>query len=220
MGDKKLIIFDLDGTLLNTLYDLAHAVNYAFYELGFPIHDIEKYKSFVGNGILKLFERALPENERNEKNINLIRQRFIPYYEQHNSDFTEPYEGIPELLTGLQAKGLKIAVASNKYHKATEELIGKFFPEINFVAIFGQREGVPVKPNPTIVFDILQKARIPAKETLYVGDSGIDMQTALNAGIIPVGVSWGFRSHDELLKHGAKYILDSPSELFTINGFS
>jgi phosphoglycolate phosphatase len=213
MSDKKLVIFDLDGTLLNTVYDLAHATNYALHTLGFPIHDVEKYKFFVGNGIMKLFERALPENERSEDNIHLLCTHFMPYYERHNSDFTEPYKGIPELLNDLQSSDLKIAVASNKYHKATEALIGKFFPEIHFVAVFGQREGIPVKPSPAIVFDILQKARISTKETLYVGDSGVDMQTALNAGIESVGVTWGFRPQEELEKHGAKYIIDSPAEL-------
>ncbi|MDR3266857.1 MAG: HAD family hydrolase [Tannerella sp.] len=213
MSAKKLVIFDLDGTLLNTIYDLAYATNYALHQVGFPIHDVEKYNFFVGNGITKLFERALPENERNEENIHLIRGYFLSYYEQHSSVFTEPYEGIPELLTDLQSRDLKMAVASNKYHRATEELISKFFPEINFVAVFGQREGIPVKPSPAIVFEILQKAKISTKETLYVGDSGVDMQTAFNAGITSVGVTWGFRPQEELEKYGAKYIIDSPAEL-------
>lgn len=213
MSDKKLIIFDLDGTLLNTINDLAYAVNYALGKSGFPIHDVEKYKFFVGNGIVKLIERALPESERNEENIHLIREHFVFYYERHSADFTQPYDGIHELLTELQSRGLKIAVASNKYHKATEELICKFFPDIHFVAVFGQREGIPAKPNPTIVYDILRKARISTSETLYVGDSGIDMQTALNARIDSAGVTWGFRPREELEKHGAKYIVDSPSEL-------
>jgi phosphoglycolate phosphatase len=216
MSDKKLVIFDLDGTLLNTIYDLAHATNYALHKSGFPVHDVEKYRFFVGNGITKLFERALPENEKNDENIHLIRKHFIPYYEQHSADFTKPYDGIHELLADLQSRDLKMAVASNKYHKATEELIGKFFPAIHFVAIFGQREGVPVKPNPTIVFEILQKAKISTKETLCVGDSGVDMQTAINARIDSVGVTWGFRSREELEKHGAKYIIDSPLELLQI----
>lgn len=213
MNAKRLIIFDLDGTLLNTIYDLAYATNHALHQAGFPTHDVEKYKFFVGNGIVKLFERALPENERNEENIHLIRGYFLPYYEQHSSVFTEPYEGIPELLTDLQSRDLKMAVASNKYHRATEELISKFFPEINFVAVFGQREGIPVKPSPAIVFEILQKARISTREALYVGDSGVDMQTAFNAGITSVGVTWGFRPREELEKYGAKYIIDSPAEL-------
>jgi phosphoglycolate phosphatase len=216
MSNKKLFIFDLDGTLLNTIYDLAHAVNYALHESGFPVHGVEKYKFFVGNGITKLFERALPENEKNDENIHLIREHFIFYYERHSADFTEPYDGIRELLAGLQAKGLKMAVASNKYHQATEELIGRFFPDIHFVAVLGQREGIPVKPHPAIVFEILQKAKISTKETLYIGDSGIDMQTALNARIDSVGVTWGFRPREELEKHKAKYIIDSPSEILTI----
>jgi phosphoglycolate phosphatase len=213
MNLKCLFIFDLDGTLLNTVKDLAYATNYALHQLGLPTHNIEKYKFFAGNGILKLFERALPENGRNEENIHSMRKYFIHYYEKHKSDFTEPYEGISELLTDMQSIGLKIAVASNKYHEATEELIVKFFPDIHFTAVFGQREGIPAKPCPTIIFDILQKTRISARETLYVGDSGVDMQTALNAGITSVGVTWGFRLREELERNGAKYIIDSPSEL-------
>ncbi|MDR0836326.1 MAG: HAD family hydrolase [Tannerella sp.] len=213
MSAKRLIIFDLDGTLLNTITDLAHATNYALLQLGFPYHNVEEYKYFVGNGMLRLFERALPENERNEANFLAMRKHFLPFYERHNSVFTKPYEGIYELLTNLQSAGLKFAVASNKYHKATEELIRRYFPHIDFVAVFGQREGIPVKPSPAIVFEILQKAGIAAKETLYVGDSGVDMQTALNAGIDSVGVTWGFRPRAELEKHGAKYIIDTPSKL-------
>ncbi|MDR2149026.1 MAG: HAD family hydrolase [Tannerella sp.] len=218
MSKIRLIIFDLDGTLLNTIYDLANGANFALERSGFPTHHVDEYKYFVGNGINKLFERALPENQKTVENIQRIRDIFIPYYEEHNADFTRPYEGISELLTGLQDRGLKIAVASNKYQQGTEELVKRFYPEIRFSAVFGQREGVPAKPNPKVIFEILQKVRISARETLYVGDSGVDMQTALNAGIAPVGVAWGFRPREELERYGAKHIINTPADLWKFFG--
>ena len=179
---KKLIIFDLDGTLLNTIADLAHSTNYALNKLGYPTHDVEKYNFMVGNGINKLFERALPEGEKTEENVLRVRKEFIPYYDIHNADDSRPYPGISALLSYLQSAGIQIAVASNKYQAATEKLVAHYFPEIHFTAVFGQREGVNVKPDPTIVFDILKLADVRKEDVLYVGDSGVDMQTAANAG--------------------------------------
>ena len=213
MSKFKLIIFDLDGTLLNTIYDLANGTNFALEKLGFPVHNVDKYNYFVGNGIGKLFERALPENQKTVENIQRVRDIFMPYYEKHNADFTRPYDGIVELLTELQNEDLKMAVASNKYQQGTEELVERFFPEIRFAAVYGQREGIPAKPNPRVVFEILQKTGISTRETLYVGDSGVDMQTAQNAGIISVGAVWGFRSREELERYGAKHIINTPAEL-------
>lgn len=151
---KKLVIFDLDGTLLNTIADLAHSTNYALNKLGYPTHDIEKYNFMVGNGINKLFERALPEGEKTEENVLRVRKEFIPYYDVHNADDSRPYPGISELLSYLQSEGIQLAVASNKYQAATEKLIAYYFPKIRFTAVFGQREGVNVKPDPAVVFDI------------------------------------------------------------------
>ncbi|MDR1408650.1 MAG: HAD family hydrolase, partial [Tannerella sp.] len=165
MPHTGLIIFDLDGTLLNTISDLAHSTNHALEKNGFPAHPVEAYKYFVGNGINKLFERALPEGDKTEENITRIRTAFLAHYERHNTEHTEPYAGIPELLQVLQSKGIKMAVASNKYQQATEKLIGRFFPEIKFSSVFGQREGVPVKPDPTVVFEILRIAGVPPGET-------------------------------------------------------
>lgn len=179
---KKLVIFDLDGTLLNTIADLAQSTNHALSVLGYPTHEESAYNFMVGNGINKLFERALPEGEKSEENVLRVRKEFIPYYDAHNADKSRPYPGIPELLEQLQSLGLQIAVASNKYQAATQKLIAHYFPKINFVAVFGQREGVNVKPDPTIVDDILSIAKTDRKDVLYVGDSGVDMQTAINAG--------------------------------------
>ena len=195
---KKLVIFDLDGTLLNTIADLAAATNYALTQFGYPTHPTDAYRFFVGNGINKLFERALPEEERTPENVLRIRSKFVPYYNIHNADLSRPYPGIEELLNLLQQHHFQLAVASNKYQAATEKLVAHYFPEIHFTAVFGQREGVNVKPDPTIVFDILKLADVRKEDVLYVGDSGVDMQTAANAGVTACGVTWGFRPRTEL----------------------
>lgn len=210
---KKLVIFDLDGTLLNTIADLAHSTNYALNKLGYPTHDVEKYNFMVGNGINKLFERALPEGEKTEENVFRVRKEFIPFYDIHNADDSRPYPGIPELLSSLQDKGIQIAVASNKYQAATQKLIVHYFPTIRFTAVFGQREGVNVKPDPTIVLDILEIANVEKKDVLYVGDSGVDMQTATNAGVTACGVTWGFRPKTELEEFSPSYIVDSAEDI-------
>lgn len=210
---KKLVIFDLDGTLLNTIADLARSTNYALEQSGFPQHDIEEYRFFVGNGINKLFERALPEGQKTEENVLKVRKEFLSYYDIHNADCTTPYPGMPQLLAALQAKGYLLAVASNKYQKATEKLISHYFPGIRFVAVFGQREDVPVKPNPAVVEEILSLAGVRKEDTLYVGDSGVDMQTASNSGVTSIGVTWGFRPRAELEANGAMHIIDKAEEL-------
>jgi phosphoglycolate phosphatase len=216
MRQTRLIIFDLDGTLLNTLSDLAHSTNYALRKNGFPPHPVESYNRFVGNGINKLFEQALPAGEKTEENILKIRRTFLPYYDAHHTKCTEPYEGIPELLRTLRAGGIETAVASNKYQQATETLINRYFPEIDFIAVFGQREGIPVKPDPAVVHEILGIAAIPAADALYVGDSAVDMLTASRSGITSVGVTWGFRPRSELETAGAVHIADSAGEILRI----
>jgi len=213
---KQLVIFDLDGTLLNTIADLAHSVNYALQENGYPIHQTEEYNFFVGNGIDKLFERALPEGEKTEENILKIRKTFLPYYNEHNTDYSSPYSGIPELLNKLQLKGIKLAVASNKYHEATQKLIAFYFPDIHFVEVLGQREGINAKPDPGVVYDILAKAGMEKENILYVGDSGVDMQTAKNANVTSCGVSWGFRPRTELESFQPDFIVDTAEEILHI----
>ncbi|HIX74484.1 MAG TPA: HAD family hydrolase [Candidatus Parabacteroides intestinipullorum] len=213
---KKLVIFDLDGTLLNTIYDLAQSTNFALTENGFPTHEVAEYNYFVGNGINKLFERALPEGERTEANIARIREKFLIHYDQHNADKSRPYEGIPELLETLDKRGILLAVASNKYQAATQKLVAHFFPQIHFAAIFGQREGVPTKPNPQIVEDILGITNIGINETLYVGDSGVDMQTAHNSNVEACGVTWGFRPIKELEQFHPAHIVHTPEEILKL----
>lgn len=210
---KKLVIFDLDGTLLDTIADLAGATNYALAQLGYPTHDTDAIRTFVGNGINKLLERALPANEQTEENVMRMRSYFVPYYDAHNADLSSPYPGIEVLLQRLQDNGIEIAVASNKYQEATTKLVKHYFPTIQFAEVLGQRENIPVKPHPTIVFDILNKTGIDKKDVLYVGDSGVDMQTAQNAEVDAIGVTWGFRSRTELETFHPLGIIDKAEEL-------
>lgn len=210
---KKLVIFDLDGTLLNTIADLATATNQALQHLGFPTHEEDEYRFFVGNGISKLFERALPEGERTKENILRIRSLFVPFYDAHNADLSRPYPGISKLLNALQNNNIQIAVASNKYQSATRKLVAHYFPEINFVEVLGQREGITPKPDPSIVYDIIAKAGTIPEEVLYVGDSNVDMQTAHNAGVTAVGVAWGFRPVAELEANHPDHIIEKAEEL-------
>ena len=207
---KKLLIFDLDGTLLNTIADLAHSTNYALEKNGFPMHHLEEYNYFVGNGINKLFERALPEGEKTEENMAKIRQDFLAHYDVHNADASRPYEGIPELLQALQDKGIQLAVASNKYQAATTN--------IRFTAVLGQREGIKTKPDPGIVSEIREKAHVEAADTLYIGDSNVDMQTAINSGVDACGVTWGFRPASELESYHPKYIAQKASDILDMLG--
>ena len=211
---KKLVIFDLDGTLLDTIADLAESTNHALKQLGYPTHNVETIRTFVGNGINKLLERALPLQEQTEEKVMLMRSHFVPYYDAHNADLSSPYPGIVHLLEDLQGQGIMIAVASNKYQEATVKLVKHYFPTINFIEILGQREGINVKPDPSIVFDILKKANVNKEEVLYVCDSGVDMQTAINAGVDAIGVTWGFRPRTELEGFQPMGLIDKAEELW------
>lgn len=209
-----IVIFDLDGTLLNTIDDLGYACNYALEQTGYPTFPIEEYPAKVGNGINNLIRRALPETERTEENILRVRAHFVPYYNEHNCDFTRPYKGIPELLATLKAQGHLLAVASNKYQAATEKIVEHFFPGL-FDVVFGEREGIERKPNPQIVYDIVSKlSPLNAKcSSLYIGDSLVDRDTAQNAHVPFVACSWGFVPRETLLREGVTRIIDSPEEV-------
>ena len=212
----NLIVFDLDGTLLNSLEDLADSANHVLEQHGFPTHPVDAYRYFVGDGVRKLIERILPPDERNETQIEQCRQEFVVYYKVHMEDKTSVYKGITELLIELKKRGLKIAVATNKVHIAVKPLMEKYFPEIRFDSMIGQREGVPVKPAPQIMYDILKETDCKPSETLHIGDTATDMQLAHNAGITPVGVLWGYRPLEELQEAGARYIIEHPLELLEI----
>ena len=211
---KKLIIFDLDGTLLNTIGDLADAVDYVMRSRNLPEHTNAEYRQMVGGGIKRLVERALPaELAENEQYVEECVTQFRGYYVDNIDRHTIPYEGIPELLRKLQRDGVKMAVASNKFQHGTDRLVAKFFGDIEFVAIEGNREGAPLKPNPEIIHNILRIAGLEPCDAVMVGDSGIDIRTAIAAGIDSIGVSWGFRFADELYAAGATTVVTTTEEL-------
>ena len=195
----KLVLFDLDGTLLNTIDDLSEAVNYAMQLRGFPMHTHDEYMMMVGNGVRNLVKRALPDEHRENDNlIDDALKDFKAYYTEHIDEHTHPYAGMKELLPRLHKKGVLIAVVSNKFQEGTERLIKKFFPDIPFVAILGNRPGFPLKPDPEIVQEVLQKAGIRKEYALMVGDSPTDMKTAANSGIRGIAVSWGYRNMKDI----------------------
>ncbi len=208
----KAVIFDLDGTLLNTLEDLANACNYALGKYNFPSHQAEEYKKFIGDGRLKLIERITPQDHKSQEVINNLVAFFDEYYEAHMIDMTKPYNGIIELLDYLNEKGLKLAVVSNKPHEFTTEVVRNFFGDRLHI-VFGQRPGSPTKPNPAAVFEAIEGLNVTPQECIYVGDSNVDIRTAKNAGVKSAGVLWGFRTREELEAEGADFIVSTVEEL-------
>ncbi len=211
---KQAVIFDLDGTLLNTLADLREAVNMALLQRGLPPRSLEEIRMFVGNGIRNLMKRCLPEGSA-EPEIDGALDDFRCYYYAHLHDKTQPYDGIPELVEELNRRGIRLAVLSNKVDEASKELIQYFFGS-RFDIVFGERAGVPRKPDPTSCREVLTLLRVPPEDVLYVGDSGVDMQTAHNAGLYAVGVTWGFRSREVLEENGAQVLIDRPDQLLSL----
>lgn len=211
----KLVIFDLDGTLLNTIGDIAESCNYALKMCGYDTHPINKYNHFVGNGIMKLFERALPANVQDGKTLREIKEYFMWHYSKNCNVYTKPYDGVIELLKKLQKRNCSLAVASNKYQEATEKIIAQYFKEINFIKVLGQREGIPIKPDPYILHEIMACAGVKPNETLYIGDSGVDATTACNVvGLTFIGVCWGFRDKDELKSCGASIFANKADDIY------
>lgn len=210
---KSLVIFDLDGTLVDTIADLAAACNHALQFAGYPTHHVSAYQYYVGNGVTKLIERALPSDDATPETVNMVRDKFMEWYDLHNTDASVPYAGIPELLAKLKARGIAVAVTSNKYQSAVEQVMTKMFPDIEWVALEGQKQGVNIKPDPSAVFAVLSKHPVPKSEVLIVGDSGVDMEMARRACIESVGVTWGFRPESELVKAGADHIIHNPADL-------
>ena len=212
----KLVVFDLDGTLLNTLEDLAAACNHALECCGCPTRPTDEYRMLVGSGITNLFRGALPEGRRSEEMVEKMRSHFLPYYDEHKCDMTGPYGGITDMLDNLSRAGVALAVASNKYQRGTEELICRFFSGYDFVKVLGQREGFPIKPDAAIVFEAMKAVPgIIPDEVVYCGDSDVDMQTGINAGVRTIGVTWGFRSREELQGYDPWLIAETPSEIST-----
>ena len=214
-----LIIFDLDGTLINTIDDLGQACNHALTVCGFPTHRIEDYPRLVGNGINRLIERALPQEHRNEATVLRLREHFVPYYDAHNCDLTRPYDGIPALLKALKAAGHTLAVASNKYQAATEKIVAHYFPN-TFDVVLGEREGIPRKPDPQIVWDIIHRLSPLASHLspmYYIGDSLVDAETAKAAKLPFVACTWGFCTREQLQTAQPDYTISHPLELLNIS---
>lgn len=211
---KKLIIFDLDGTLLNTISDLGNACNHALRKEGLPDHPLSSYNYMVGNGVRRLMERSAPDAPT--ETIDRMLENFRAYYDEHCTENTKPYPGMVELLLTLQEKGIDIAVASNKYQTATEKLIRHYFPDIDFVEIRGEIPGCPRKPDPSILFAILGNHPTPKADVLMVGDSAVDMETARRACIESAGVTWGFRPVKELNNACANHIVSHPEEILQL----
>ena len=213
MKRYKNYIFDLDGTLLDTLEDLTASTNYALHEFEMPVYSRDQIRMFVGNGVRKLIERAVPggaTNERFEEVLSVFQQHYL----QHGMDHTVPYAGIVDLLTKLRAEGRRVAVVSNKFCAATEELCDSFFGELVEVAI-GENEAAGIKknPSPDTVVEAMRQLGATCDDTVYVGDSDVDIQTAKNSGIPCISVLWGFRDKDFLLVHGAETFVASPLDI-------
>lgn len=208
----KAVIFDLDGTLLDTIEDLANACNYSLSTLGYEVYKIDEYKRFIGNGRYKLIERILPEGSKKGDSFNRALALFDQYYGEHMVDMTRPYEGIIDLLDCLIEKGIKLTIVSNKPHEFTTEVVEKYFGN-SFEIVYGQREGCPVKPDPRTIFEVIDRIEVDLQNCVYVGDSDVDIKTARNAGIKSIGVAWGFRGQGELEEAGADFIATSVKEL-------
>jgi len=210
----KLVIFDLDGTLLDTREDIANACNHALKMCGCPERDLNEYNMLVGRGIYNLFRGALPAGMRCEDMVMKMKDYFIPYYGIHIDDCTKPYPGIISMLDRLTEKGISLAIASNKYQEGTESLVRKFFGSYEFSSIIGQREGHPIKPDPSIIYEAMNKIPgISSDEVIYCGDSDVDMMTGINAGVKTIGVEWGFRTRDELMGCNPWMIVENPEEI-------
>lgn len=217
----NVYVFDLDGTLLDTLQDLANSVNYALRQHGMPEHSIDDIRRFVGNGVRLLMERAVPDGARNPQ-FEVAFATFRQYYMQHSLDTTRPYDGIPELIHELKARGCQMAVVSNKMMAATQELVHHFFPDIPVAIGEHEAAGIRKKPAPDTVFEALRQLGIihhPSSiihhpsDIVYIGDSDVDIATARNSGLPCISVLWGFRSRDFLLAHGATTFAERPADI-------
>lgn len=208
----RTVIFDLDGTLLDTLRDLANAGNHALAAMGLPERSLDEFRTFVGNGIPKLIWRMLPEGHRGEMTCDLALRLFQGHYSQHMLDLTAPYPGIVDLLERLRTQGLKLGVLSNKADHLAGPVVEAYFPGI-FDAVLGLREDFPPKPDAASLFYLLDRMGADKEALLYVGDSDVDMLTAKNAGVPSCGVLWGFRSREHLLEAGAEHLVETAEAL-------
>ena len=209
----QAILFDLDGTLLDTLADIAFAANAGLKRLGFPTHPIESYRRFVGDGAGCLARRALPADHQDDETVDRCRQVIAAEYAKCWADKTKPYPGVPELLADLQARRIPMGVLSNKPHEATITVVEGYFPDHNFQVVRGALPSVPVKPDPAGAIQIAEELDILPGRFVYLGDTDTDMRTAVAAGMFPAGALWGFRNAEELTANGAKVLLKTPKEV-------
>ena len=216
----RAILFDLDGTLLDTLDDLANAVNRTLGAHGFPEHAVDAYRYFVGDGARNLVVRVLPEERRDDATIEACLAGFRADYAENWAVATRPYDGVREMLDALAALGLKMAVLSNKPHDATLRCVSRLLPDWEFEVVLGQRENVPIKPDPAGAVEVADQLQIPPAEFLYLGDTATDMKTANAAGMFAVGALWGFRTREELERAGARAVLEASRDLLGIVGSS
>lgn len=212
----KAAIFDLDGTLIDSLADLADSANEMLAGYGFPTHPVEPYRYFVGNGSKKLIERCLPEEKGSDEAFVMeAMARYKDCYAKNLLHKTRPYDGIMEMLLKLQALKIPMGICTNKHQSASDAIVGELFPAGLFLDNIGDRAGLPRKPDPQKVLMIAEHMGVAPSEVAYFGDTSVDMDTAANAGFLAIGVTWGFRPREELVEHGAKILLDHPSELFS-----
>ena len=212
---NNAVIFDLDGTLIDSIDDIADAMNHTLIANGFPEHTNESYKYFVGDGIHNLVDRVMPVNSSKEQ-IEKVKAEYVVYYSINNTKRTKVYCGVHELLCALNERLIPVAVLSNKSHKDTVLLTEKYFPDIKFVEVLGARQGIPIKPDPTSALSLATLIGATPENILYVGDTSTDMKTAQNANMTAIGVLWGFRTRDELLNSGAEFLLEKPNDLLGI----
>ncbi len=212
---KKAIIFDLDGTLLNSLIDIADSVNYVLKKYNMPTHKFEDYKYMIGNGVETLVKKALPSNI-SEQDFSKYYSEISDVYRKNQMNKTHPYNGIVDLLKTLNNRNISVNILSNKPDNFTKEVVSHYFNNINFDIIRGAKQGVPKKPAPDAVFDIISSLKLNKEDFLYVGDTSTDMQTAKNAELTSVGVLWGYRTEKELKDNGADYIISKPEEILKI----
>jgi phosphoglycolate phosphatase len=210
------VIFDLDGTLLDTLDDIADASNAVLRRHGYPPHPAASYRFFVGEGARNLVVRALPEDARDDDTVDRLYEEFRSEYAKNWSEKTRPYDGVPELLDGLVARGLKMAVLSNKPDDFTRKCVSKLLGDWRFDAVLGHHDGVPAKPDPTGALNLARDLGVSPGRVLYLGDSAIDVETAIGAGMFPVGALWGFRPRDELEASGARAVIERPQDLLSL----
>ncbi|MCL1809730.1 MAG: HAD family hydrolase [Clostridiales bacterium] len=212
----KAVIFDLDGTLLDTIDDIACSMNEVLKRHSLPQHTIDGYKIFVGKGVASLIRQAAAGAEAAGLSLSGLETEYRAEYSKRQADRTAPYAGIPELLSALASRSVKLAVLSNKPHEATLEVIAHFFPDVLFSAVIGQRQGRPAKPDPNGAFEILKLLVLTSEDVLFVGDSGTDMQTAKAAGLKAAGALWGFRGKKELVENGADVLAERPLDLLEL----